>query len=989
MRILRIRLTNLNSLKGSHLLDLTAEPLASAGLFAITGPTGAGKTTLLDAVTLALYGKAARYGNESNPEHVMTRHCGECSAEVEFEVASGIFRAVWERHRAGKKPEGKLQPPKRYIYDRDGQPLAEQIREAEEKIEALIGLNYERFLRSVLLAQGDFAKFLKAKPDQRAELLESLTGTAVYSRLGKLAHTEYGKREADLQAKLAGLEQIHTLEETERKELNALVKREEKQRAKLTATLAAGSAMSEKITTLELARNKEQEASEAHKEIAIERKAGRDALERLRLHRLTSPFAEDLVQLETFRSALQSSVKNRAAAETADAEAKQALTAANFLVRSATEKALAHHQALAEEATVAARREGQAEAEARAWLKAHHNDAGLADQIGDLAIAIGALKNARLGLARGWAEWKCLAGEILADEAKRLPATLAVSDEKDLEAASLADFLDAAGKELKALRKAEKEAVNQCNLRSDHLEKAKQLAKYENDRHTLKPGEACSLCGALEHPFAEGAAPEFELAELEKAYRLADAQLKDCSEASRSFDHFLQRLSADREGLLAGMHASETSRAQLALLLEPLEVETPDHGSEDALLVPLQKRVQAYRKHQENERAAKAGRDAAARTEAAEQKEVTVLEKKVTGLPPLPKTLPPGLSEPQNRPSVASAEQGYTEAVSQERTTSTQLQDRREDAIKAQKKLNAIAEPLEKAVARSEFKTLDTLRKARLDSAAAEQVEALDSQLQDRTVAATALLKQAEKDIAGLLGEKVLEGAAAAAFKASQRALKTESDSLLEELATHRQEIATDDTNRKRRNEKERELADDRKALEVWRLLRSLIGSHDGSRFRKYAQSLSLLTLTRHANRHLVRLSDRYLICWDEAEALNLQIEDLHQAGVMRPMASLSGGESFLVSLALALGLSDLAGRTVRINSLFIDEGFGSLDSETLEVAIAALESLRQDHKTVGVISHVALLKERIGTQIVVEKQSAGVSRIRVIPEPILPASPS
>ena len=126
-------------------------------------------------------------------------------------------------------------------------------------------------------------------------------------------------------------------------------------------------------------------------------------------------------------------------------------------------------------------------------------------------------------------------------------------------------------------------------------------------------------------------------------------------------------------------------------------------------------------------------------------------------------------------------------------------------------------------------------------------------------------------------------------------------------------------------------------------------------------------------------LSDRYRIRRDTSETLNLQVEDLDQAGVQRPMASLSGGESFLVSLALALGLSDLAGRTVRIDSLFVDEGFGTLDPETLEIAIAALETLRQDHKTVGVISHVGLLKERISTQIVVEKLAGGVSQIRVV----------
>jgi exonuclease SbcC len=113
-------------------------------------------------------------------------------------------------------------------------------------------------------------------------------------------------------------------------------------------------------------------------------------------------------------------------------------------------------------------------------------------------------------------------------------------------------------------------------------------------------------------------------------------------------------------------------------------------------------------------------------------------------------------------------------------------------------------------------------------------------------------------------------------------------------------------------------------------------------------------------------------------EELELEIEDLYQAGATRPMASLSGGESFLASLALALGLADLAGRNVRIDSLFIDEGFGSLDADTLDLAISALETLRQDSKTVGIISHVDLLKERISTQIVIEKQPGGTSVIRL-----------
>ena len=242
-------------------------------------------------------------------------------------------------------------------------------------------------------------------------------------------------------------------------------------------------------------------------------------------------------------------------------------------------------------------------------------------------------------------------------------------------------------------------------------------------------------------------------------------------------------------------------------------------------------------------------------------------------------------------------------------------------------------------------------------------------------------MNHARTEVRTLLEEKIVEGEEAEAFKTLQTQLADKRDALLQTLTTDQNALKSDDEQLELRARKEAELADDRRKLAVWRQLRGLIGSHDGSKFRRYAQTISLDILARHANRHLTRLSDRYRIRRDLAEALNLQIEDLYQADARRPMASLSGGESFLVSLSLALGLSDLAGRTVRIDSLFIDEGFGTLDPETLEVALSALESLRQNGKTVGVISHVGLLKERISTQIVVQKKAGGVSEIRVVPE--------
>jgi exonuclease SbcC len=133
------------------------------------------------------------------------------------------------------------------------------------------------------------------------------------------------------------------------------------------------------------------------------------------------------------------------------------------------------------------------------------------------------------------------------------------------------------------------------------------------------------------------------------------------------------------------------------------------------------------------------------------------------------------------------------------------------------------------------------------------------------------------------------------------------------------------------------------------------------------------------ANQHLLKINKRYRILKNPEQDLDLQIQDTYQADAVRPVTTLSGGESFLVSLALALGLSDLAGRQTQIGSLFIDEGFGTLDAETLDMAISSLENLQANGKMIGIISHVEALKERIPTQIQVIKMTGGASQLRVM----------
>jgi DNA repair protein SbcC/Rad50 len=218
MRILRLHFMNLNSLAGEWAIDFTHPDYVTSGIFAITGPTGAGKSTILDGICLALYGQTPRLGKiTQSGNQIMSRQLGECSAEVEFETARGRFRCHWSQHRARKQAHGKLQSPRHEIAEAgSGQILESKLTAVAGKVEEVTGMDFERFTRSMLLAQGSFAAFLQARPDERAPILEQVTGTAIYSRVSIMVHERTSvEREKlkELRAELLGIQLLSADEE--------------------------------------------------------------------------------------------------------------------------------------------------------------------------------------------------------------------------------------------------------------------------------------------------------------------------------------------------------------------------------------------------------------------------------------------------------------------------------------------------------------------------------------------------------------------------------------------------------------------------------------------------------------------------------------------------------------------------------------------------------------------------------------------------------
>ena len=195
MKILKIKLLNINSLKGEFEVDFE-KFLKDESLFAITGPTGAGKSTILDVITCALYGRTARL---TNPNELMSRHTGECLCEVEFEVKGKVYRSSWSQKRARKSPEGAFQSAKMEISEvESGKVLESYLSKVPKYIEDLSGLDFDRFIQSMMLAQGSFDAFLKAKENERSSLLEKITGTQIYKQISQEIYQTYTRKNDEI-----------------------------------------------------------------------------------------------------------------------------------------------------------------------------------------------------------------------------------------------------------------------------------------------------------------------------------------------------------------------------------------------------------------------------------------------------------------------------------------------------------------------------------------------------------------------------------------------------------------------------------------------------------------------------------------------------------------------------------------------------------------------------------------------------------------------
>ncbi|MDR2945520.1 MAG: AAA family ATPase, partial [Candidatus Adiutrix sp.] len=606
MRILHLRLSNLNSLAGEWAIDFTHPDYRAQGLFAITGPTGAGKTTVLDAVCLALYGATPRLGRlTKSANEIMTRQRGECAAELTFETPAGRFRAHWSQRRAKKNAVGDLQEPRHEIVDDESGRVIESARtKTLAAVENVTGMNFAQFTRAMMLAQGAFAAFLEAPADERADLLEQITGTDSYSVISMEAHRRKAEERAKkdgLDRQLAGLAPEHS-EEALTAELavaETALTQAETALAKTSAALAwlkklaelsanrAGLVEREKRLTLEI----EAFAPQARRlELAAKARPGEGLygqLKMLRAKREQSAAAlavsrrelPGLAQAaEAAGAALKTAEEAGLLAQKKEAEARPALNEARALDLKLLENEK-RRAPLKERLTKIA---AELAATVRSVFEAERHDfPSWSRKLAEVGEALSAQREmietqsrtlAALLAGREISAWRdeLLAlnrrGDLLAKLAEELTSLDALKKEvlantqsrqkSAAELAAVAGDLKAADEALKAL---EREAVH-LSARWDLQQRVRSL---EAHRPRLKDGQPCPLCGALHHPYAD---PENRPAEDVTTAMMAESRV--ALEAARKK---ITALTAEESRLTQLAASLQTAAAKLAEGVAALE----------------------------------------------------------------------------------------------------------------------------------------------------------------------------------------------------------------------------------------------------------------------------------------------------------------------------------------------------------------------------------------------------------------------------------
>ena len=959
MKLQKLTIHNIASIEDAT-IDFEAQPLASSEVFLITGKTGSGKSTILDAICLALFADTPRLDGTKmqgdtkdgevdvtikDPRQLMRRNTGEAFVSLTFTGSNGKhYKAKWSVARARNKVNGNLQSKSWELTNLDLNYTYSRDREISAEIRAAIGLDFSQFCRTTLLAQGEFTRFLNSKDDEKAAILEKITGVDIYSKIGKKVFEVTGQKKTEWEQALQKIEGMRTLTDEE-----IASKREEVAgyEAQLTQVKKAGEEEKAKLQWIKTDADLEKAVATATQE-----------------HQQAQAVVEgdDFKQKETLVHQWNATIEAR-----------------NWLgAMKAAEKTIADGRKKIEECESTINKESKTLSETLQpdFEKAQKavNEAQAAYETQETALKEQETALTELHLPELRKE---------RDNAKELQRNITTTydriDSYNKEKERRANTSASLETSLAEIEKKQKASVAMEPLIHDAkviMDDRKALLDKQSDtidkfaqtlRQKLHAGDICPVCrqeikSELPH--------EEELAQLvgglREAYTKAESEYQEqvsnknkldaeIKAAQRSYQTTKEAFDRDDSVKMAKQKVIESCKA---CGFETIDESTPEK------LAALKTNTEAKLQELETKIA-----DGAKKEEAIKlQREA--LDKSNKNLDQLKKTAQKAeqaINDCKGRIAIAEEVKKNTEQVQLKQATDT---------------FNANDQQLKTFL--GTHPDLDTERLTALNAHSSQNINEIQSSLEAGKN--SVLSKKTLKDEAGRKLEEHRQVKPELKEEDTTELLEVrikDNEKTMSEISEKKgainQELKADEENKKQLGHLKEEADKKQADYQKWSRMNQLIGDATGNKFRKIAQSYVLNSLIHSANHYMRTLTDRYTLKVVPGTFV-ISLEDAYQGYVSRAASTISGGESFLVSLSLALALSDI-GQQLAVDTLFIDEGFGTLSGEPLQNAINTLRSLHtKSGRHVGIISHVEELQGKIPVQIqVIQEGNLSSSEVKVV----------
>lgn len=1063
MKILRLQFKNLNSLYGKWEIDFTNHSFQQDGLFVLSGPTGAGKSTILDAICLALYGQTPRLGKiTQSSNEIMSKHTANCYSLLHFETNGTQYYARFEQRKAKNNPKGKLQDVERSIAkDSSDNIICRKKTDINDEIIHITGMDFSRFTRSILLAQGAFDSFLKARDEEKSMLLEQITGTEIYSEISK-AVFDRAKDEREKTRELTFLtenaqilppEEIDTLQKTLKENdtvlsalnnelnqitncldwLNQIEKLEEKAREEqknYTELLAEQTNSQEKRIHFLNAKKAEklfpeytvlakQKKELQDLEADLKQKEKSFPEQKKKLQALTEKFKQlqnehqDQVEFYEKNSPLFDEIKKIDII--LDAKKQNIITQKDQIQNEEQE----YQKNIEELARLTDEKKAISEnlAKLTSWINNNQYIAHLRQELSAIKQRIEHLKTT--------AENTVQIEKKIKKQQEALSSQIINKNLQEKKQKELLAEMEGNRKKLAEITHTIAVLLNNSLLEDlqDKLSLLQEkkilqvkIASLEEHRQNLQEGSPCPLCGSKEHPYVTDKNAIQKQSDIDNKIEQLDERIKEIIQLQneqgkisertinngKQLDTITQNLEQltviiqEREQTVKELQtekdtiqtAYEKQKQELEQQLTAFKIPAfaPQHAEE--IITQLENNCTAWDKKnaekQDTEQKLHEKDNAAKNIQLKQEVCFKNTEQKKQQLQTDQKEFDTAkahreeLFGEKNPADEEKKLQNRIKFLETERENYRQQKEQQnQEVIRIKEQIShvktGIANAKEETAKNKEqflqkmteqgFISVEDFLNAYLEQDSIEKLQNFFDTLEQNIKISK---NQLEKNTEILQKEKKknLTPKTKQEIEEQKKTLNETRDELMQAQGQIKERLERNKKAVKDNNENIQKLEKQKKEQDKWELLNLLIGSADGKKFRTIAQAVTFEHVIHYANSKLQLLQQRYLLIQNEQNPLSLSVLDNYQGGEIRAIQNLSGGETFIVSLSLALGLAQMASQNVQVDSLFLDEGFGTLDEENLDTALSTLASIQQEGKLIGVISHIPLLKERITTQI-------------------------